>query len=232
MTRILVVEDNLNLVAGLRLNLRSEGFLVEHVRTGAEAVSHPDLGCIGLVVLDLMLPGAVDGYGVLRSLRDAGHQMPVLILSARDTEADKVRGFRAGADDYVTKPFGALELIARLHALLRRVPLDSPSLRRSREAEPIRIGPVELWPANRMVFKDGRAVMLRPREYDLLLLLMRGAGSVLSREDLLREVWGYRPGVYSRTLDTHVASLRRKLETSPSQPGHIETVHKVGYRVG
>jgi DNA-binding response OmpR family regulator len=149
----------------------------------------------------------------------------VLVLTARGEEADKVLGFRLGADDYVTKPFGLLELLARVDALLRRAGRDGA---RGREVE--RFGDVELDPAARTVRRAGEDVALTPKEFDLLLALLRRRGAVASRASLLKEVWGHRAPVHSRTVDTHIAELRRKVEREPSAPRFILTVPKVGYR--
>jgi DNA-binding response OmpR family regulator len=220
------VEDNADLAYGLRNNLEIEGHVVtvaEDGPAGLEAVRtvEPDL-----VILDLMLPG-MDGYRVLETLRAEGRDVPVLILTARGEEADKVRGFRLGADDYVTKPFGVLELLARVQAILRRAG------RGAAQADPRavrRFGAVEVDPAARTVTRAGEEVGLTPKEFDLLLALMAREGAVASRAALLKEVWGHRAAVASRTVDTHVAELRRKLEEEPSDPHWILTVHKAGYR--
>jgi two-component system response regulator MtrA len=181
---------------------------------------------IDLIVLDLMLPG-LDGYRVLRTLRGEGIEVPVLVLTAKGEEANKVQAFSIGADDYVTKPFGTLELIARVRALLRRVGRrDEPPLPAIE-----RFGEIEVNPASRMVYRAGQAVALTPREFDLLLALLKRRGAVGSRADLLREVWGYQAEVMSRTVDMHIAELRRKLEPDPASPQHILTVWKVGYRL-
>jgi DNA-binding response OmpR family regulator len=168
----------------------------------------------------------MDGYRVLRALRDEGRRMPVLILTARGEEADKVRGLRLGADDYVTKPFGVLELLARVEALLRRTapPGDGAG-------PPERFGVIEVIPASRSVLKSGKPVPLTPKEFDLLLALLHREGAVATRMELLTEVWGYSAAVLSRTVDTHVAELRRKLESDPAVPQHILTVRKAGYRL-
>jgi two-component system response regulator MtrA len=153
----------------------------------------------------------------------------VLILTARGEEADKVLGFRLGADDYVTKPCGVLELLARVGALLRRSRLAD---QRNVTADTLeRFGSVEINPASRTVTKEGTAVALSPKEFDLLLALVRRRGAVASRVELLREVWGHRVEVMTRTVDIHIAELRRKLEDDPSQPRHILTVWKAGYRL-
>ena len=220
---VLVVEDNADLALGLRMNLEVEGHRVSVAATGAEGLRlarelRPDL-----LVLDLMLPD-LDGYRVLETLRDEGHELPVLILTARQEERDKVRGFRLGADDYVTKPFGLDELLARVGALLRRArPAAGP--------EVVRFGDVELLPKQHLVRRGGRTVELRPMELELLLALAARRNETVARGELLAQVWGYREGVMSRTIDTHMAELRRKLEADPSQPRHLLSVRKVGYQL-
>jgi two-component system response regulator MtrA len=180
------------------------------------------------VILDLMLPG-LDGYRVLRAMRESGLDMPVLFLTARGEEADKVLGFRLGADDYVVKPCGVLELLARVGALLRRARAsESNGAARS----PIEaFGTVQVNVASRAVTRGGKPVALTPKELDLLIALLRRRGAVASRLELLQEVWGYQADVMTRTVDMHIAELRRKLEDDPSEPRHILTVWKAGYRL-
>jgi two-component system response regulator VicR len=228
MARILVIEDNQNLAEGLRTNLEFEGHQVELVRDGTGGSIRARTRSHDLIVLDLMLPG-MDGFRVLEGLRAEGVATPVLVLTARGDEADKVRGLRAGADDYVTKPFALRELLARVEALLRRAraapePTQAP-------AGGFRFGDVAVDPATRAVTRGGRPVPLRPKEYDLLGALLRRHGGVVARHELLREVWGYHESVLSRTLDTHVGELRRKLEQDPGTPQYILTVRKTGYRL-
>ncbi len=227
MTRIVVIEDNEKLALGLRGNLEFEGHQVEVAGDGASGLALVRRARPDLVILDLMLPDT-DGYRVLRELRESGETMPVLVLTARGEEADKVRGFRFGADDYVTKPFGLMELLARVEALLRRTRRNGDG---ARERETLAFGDVVIDPATRDVTRRGASVSLRPKEYELLLALVRREGRVASRIELLREVWGYDDSVMSRTVDTHVAELRRKLEDNPSEPRHILTVLKAGYRL-
>ncbi|HEX2187363.1 MAG TPA: response regulator transcription factor [Longimicrobiaceae bacterium] len=229
MTRILVVEDNADLAYGLRNNLEIEGYEVEVAEDGEEGLARARDAEPDLVVLDLMLP-RLDGFRVLKSLRADGSEVPVLILTARGEEADKVLGFRLGADDYVTKPFGVLELLARVSALLRRTRAGGgrPT---ARDAAAERFGELEVDAASRTVRRGGGAVELTPKEFDLLLALLRRGGAVASRLELMREVWGHRAAVASRTVDTHVAELRRKLELNPAEPRHILTVRKAGYRL-
>ena len=225
MERILVIEDNPDLAFGLRNNLEIEGYAVDVVGDGAEGLARARSTHPHLIILDLMIPG-LDGYRVLKALREEGQETPVLILSARSEEADKVMGFRLGADDYVTKPFSVLELLGRVKALLRRtghVPEE--------ERETIRFGNVVLDPEARSVRRGGQRVPLPPREMSLLLALAKRKGVPVSRQDLLAEVWGHRAAVLSRTVDTHIAELRKKLEEDPSDPRHILTVHKSGYRL-
>jgi two-component system, OmpR family, alkaline phosphatase synthesis response regulator PhoP len=225
MSRILVVEDNEDVAFGLRTALENEGFDVEIAADGTTGLACARHGA-DLIILDLMLPG-MDGYRVLRTLRGAGIDAPVLVLTAKGEEANKVQAFAIGGDDYVTKPFGVLELIARVHALLRRT--------RGRESPPIpaveRFGEIEVNPASRTVYRAGQLVPMAPREFDLLLALVRRSGAAASRAELLREVWQYQTGVVSRTVDIHIAELRRKLEPNPAEPRHIRTVWKVGYRL-
>jgi DNA-binding response OmpR family regulator len=228
MAKILIVEDNQNLALGLRTNLEFEGHEAEIARDGTGGLIRARTGSHDLVVLDLMLP-AMDGFRVLETLRSEGIATPVLVLTARGDEADKVRGLRGGADDYVTKPFALRELLARVAALLRR----STTLAEGRPGAvgDLRFGDVEVNPATRVVTRAGRPVPLRPKEYELLGALLRHEGRVVGRAELLREVWGYHESVLSRTLDTHVGELRRKLEEDPAAPRHILTVRKAGYRL-
>ena len=227
MTRILVIEDNRNLATGLRNNLEIEGYDVEIASDGASGLSLVRSSAPDLIILDLMLPG-MDGYRVLRTLREEGTDTPVLILSARGEETDKVLGFHLGADDYVAKPFGLLELLARVDALLRRA---ASAGTKHKLAAPVVFGDVEVDPGTHTVRRGGEAVTLRPKEYDLLIALLQRRGQVASRAELLEEVWGYSGEVYSRTVDTHVAELRRKLEENAAEPRHILTVRKTGYRI-
>lgn len=226
MTRILIVEDNEDLARGLANNLEIEGFETEIASDGATGLARAKESSPDLVILDLMLPG-MDGYRVLSSLRDEGDAVPVLVLTARTAEHDKVRGFREGCDDYVTKPFGLLELIGRVNALLRRAAKSNGR----DQAASFRFGDVEIIPGTHDVTREGKPVLLRPKEFELLMALVRRRGNVVGRLELLREVWGYGSDVVSRTVDTHVGELRRKLEQDPAQPRYILTVRKTGYRL-
>jgi two-component system alkaline phosphatase synthesis response regulator PhoP len=223
-TRVLVVEDERNLALGLRANLEVEGYEVAVAGTGDAALAAATARPPDLVILDLMLPG-MDGYEVLAGLRARGMSCPVLILSARAEEIDRVRGFRAGADDYVTKPFGVMELLLRVQALLRRSGGGAGT------GDRWIFGEVEVELARRAVRRNGREVALTPRAFELLIALLRRADAPVTRHELLRTVWGYDSTVTTRTVDAHVAELRRKLEPNPAEPQNILTVHKVGYRL-
>jgi two-component system alkaline phosphatase synthesis response regulator PhoP len=226
-THILLIEDNPGFAEGLRQNLEFDGYrvtLAVDVATSARAISAdpPDL-----IILDLMLPDG-NGYDVLRTIRERDSVTPVLLLTALSEEAHKVRGFRLGADDYVTKPFGLLELLARIESLLRRSASGSFAVVR---LPPVRFGDVQVDRDHRKVTRAGVVVPLTPKEYALLAALIARNSAVVAREELLREVWGYDPEVVSRTLDTHLAELRRKLERDPHHPRHILTLPKQGYRL-
>lgn len=229
MTRILVIEDNEDLAFGLRNNLEIEGYQVDAVSNGEDGLEAAAKSTPDLVLLDLMLP-KMDGFRVLHALRQRGFSNPVLILTARGEEADKVRGLQLGADDYVTKPFGVLELLARIEALLRRSQRDAAGA--DAEREPVlEFGDVTIDRAARTVHRGGEPVSLTPKEFDLLIALLERKGAVANRVDLMKEVWGYQAAVLSRTVDTHIAELRRKIERDQSDPVHILTVRKAGYRL-
>jgi DNA-binding response OmpR family regulator len=228
MTKILLVEDSPDLAYGLATSLEIEGYQVEVADDGRKGLDRAKALRPDLVILDLMIP-QIDGYKVLKLMRESGLDTPVLILTARGAETDKVLGFRLGADDYVTKPFGLSELLARVQAILRRAKGND----RADGSRPAveRFGTVEVNPASRVVTKDGVQVPLTPKALDLLLALLKRNGAVASRIELLREVWGHQADVVTRTVDIHVAELRRKLEDDASEPRHIITVWKAGYRL-
>ena len=227
MARILVIEDNRDLAYGLRNNLEIEGYEVLLAEDGAAGLQAARRGAPELVILDLMLP-ELDGFRVLKALRAASGDPPVLVLTARGEEADKVRALRMGADDYVTKPFGLLELLARVEAVLRRARAGAG---REGAGETASFGVVQVHLASRVVRRSGEVVELAPKEFELLLALLRARGAVVSRLVLMEEVWGYSAAVVTRTVDTHIAELRRKLERDPGAPEHILTVRKAGYRL-
>jgi DNA-binding response OmpR family regulator len=226
-TRILVAEDDPDLALGLRNNLEIEGYEVRVARDGAEALALALEWQPALLVLDLVMP-KIDGMRVLRELRERGSRVAVLILTARGEEADKVRGLKLGADDYVTKPFGLLELLARVESLLRRARGEPTG---ETASQLLHFGDVEVDPVARRVRKAGAEVALRPKEYDLLIELLRHRGAVRSRLELMQTVWGYSSAVITRTVDTHMFELRRKLEADAARPRHIMTIRGIGYRL-
>ncbi|HUQ19590.1 MAG TPA: response regulator transcription factor [Gemmatimonadaceae bacterium] len=228
MTKVLVIEDNANLAFGLTRSLESEGYEVEAADDGNRGLELARTCGADLIVLDLMLPG-IDGYSVLRQLREKGSDVPVLILTARSEEADKVVGFRLGADDYVTKPFGLSELLARVQAILRRARGGDKKDDEKPAVE--QFDDVSINVPARSVTKGSNPVALTPKEFDLLLALIYRKGAVASRIELLKEVWGHQAEVMTRTVDIHIAELRRKLEDDPATPRHILTVWKAGYRL-
>jgi DNA-binding response OmpR family regulator len=215
---ILVVEDEEPIATAVAARLRSEGFAVEIASDGRAGVESYERIGPDLVVLDLMLP-ELDGLEVCRRIRKSA-TVPILMLTARDTETDTVVGLEVGADDYMTKPFSPRELVARIHALLRRAE------RAVTDPEPIRLGDVAIDLVERRVTRDGEVVHLTPTEFELLTHLAKRPG-VYSRDRLLSEVWGYRDGSGTRTVDSHIRGIRRKLGD-----GVIRTVHGVGYALG
>lgn len=227
-SRILVVEDNANLALALERSLESDGHRVQIVDRGDQVAEVVRGGDIDLVVLDLMLPG-LDGFEVLRALREHGVETPVLILSARGEDVDKVQGFRLGADDYVVKPVGLVELLLRVRAILRRtggVEAPAPGARHT-------VGELTIDVGARTVHRGTTAIETTPLEFALLVRLLQNRGQAVSREQLLADVWGFPDPnrVRTRTIDTHIATLRAKLESDPTAPRLILTVRKVGYRI-
>ncbi|HVO61610.1 MAG TPA: response regulator transcription factor [Terriglobales bacterium] len=219
---ILVIEDEEALRMTLRDRLRSEGYRVEFAVDGIEGYQKATCLPFDLIILDVMLPGR-NGFDVCRDLRQAGIGTPVLLLTARDQIADKVVGLKLGADDYVTKPFDTLELMARVEALLRRAP--------TRAAQDFyTFGSIRVDIPGTQVSRDGKPVSLSAREFQLLKYFIDHSGVTLSRDDILREVWDYDAGTLTRTVDVHVGSLRQKLENDPKKPEWIVTVSRLGYR--
>jgi two-component system response regulator RegX3 len=222
---ILLVEDETSITEPLAEALRSEGFETEVAGTVAEALelarNVPDL-----VLLDVMLPDG-SGYDICRELRRSS-RVPIIMLTARGEEADRVVGLELGADDYVVKPFSAREVVARIRAVLRRV--DEPAA--NEDDGPVEIGELRLDPSSRQVTHRGEVLELSRKEFELLQLLMRNAGSVVTRERLLDEVWDTKWLGSTKTLDVHVSGIRRKLGDDPAEPRYIHTVRGVGFRFG
>lgn len=219
---ILVVEDEEALRITLGDRLRSEGYEVDFAADGEQGFYKATRLPFDLIILDVMLP-ARSGFDVCRDIRQAGLATPVLLLTARGQIAEKVVGLKLGADDYVTKPFDPLELLARIEALLRRAPV------RNRQGIH-HFGSIVLDSRATRVTKEGKPVYLSAREFQLLQYFLEHAGDTVSRDEILKEVWGYDTGTLTRTVDVHVASLRQKLEKDPKHPQLIITVPGVGYR--
>ena len=225
MNTILLIEDNRDYAATLKANLEREGYDVRVAATGVAGLDQARQEPPDLVVLDLMLP-AMDGFTVLQRMRDQGLGMPVLIMTSHGTEEEKLRGFGLGADDYIVKPCGLREILARVRALLKRGG-SGPAV-----PKPVEIGELSIDLAARVVRLGTEAVNLRPKEFDLLAALVRSRGRVVSRSELLREVWGYAAGTESRTIETHLAALRQRLGDDPQSPRYVVTVRGAGYRLG
>lgn len=220
---ILLVDDEESITDFVGYALRKDGFAVDIAQNGAEAWNMASSDAYDLYILDIMLPG-LDGYELCRRIRTIS-QAPILFLSARDKELDKVIGLEIGGDDYLTKPFGVRELLARIHALLRRSnPEDRMAVGR------IAIGGITLDEEAHLAQGPNGPIRLTPREFELLAYLMRNAGKVLRREELLREAWGWEYLTESKTVDTHIKRLRDKLAESGSDPQLVETVRGYGYR--
>jgi DNA-binding response OmpR family regulator len=230
MAKILVVDDETTLVETIRYNLRREGHTVVTALDGIAALEVARQERPDVVILDLMLP-RLDGYEVCRILRRES-TVPVLMLTAKDDEVDKIVGLELGADDYMTKPFSMRELMARVRAMLRRIQMvrDEASVTKEQPEPNISSNDLVVDMRQHKVFLDGREVGLKPREFELLAFLARNRGQVFTRDALLQKVWGYDYTGESRTVDVHVRGLREKLESDPGNPSRIETVRGVGYR--
>jgi two-component system alkaline phosphatase synthesis response regulator PhoP len=219
---ILLVEDEEALRMTLGDRLRSEGYLVDLACDGEEGLNKATHVPWDLIIMDIMLPHR-SGLDICRDIRNAGLATPILLLTARDKTIDKILGLKLGADDYVTKPFDTLELMARIEALLRRAPGRANQL-------VYQLGPLRMDIRRTEVTREGEAVALSAREFQLLRHFMENPGATLSRNDLLLKVWGYEDGRFTRTVDVHVAGLRQKIEKDPKQPELIVTVPGMGYK--
>jgi len=253
--RILVIEDDPSIVLGLRMNLEAEGYSVQVAEDGESGLAQAKQDGPDLIILDIMLP-RLNGFEVLRQLRAEDVRIPTIVLSARDAELDIVMGLEFGAEDYVTKPFGLAELLARIKAVLRRPALDrsldraalpaartGPSLASPAEARPdgaeprqkapdvIVVGDLSIDPRTREVKRAGDLIALTATEFDILWCLVQADGRVLSREEIQEQVWGPRHHGTLRTIDNFMMQLRTKLERDPTDPDHLLTVRGVGYRL-
>ena len=222
--KILVVDDEKLLVKGIKFNLENEGYSVDACYDGETAVQMAASGEYSLIILDLMMPG-LDGLEACQKIR-AFSTVPIIMLTARSEDADKLLGFESGADDYITKPFNILELKARIRALLRRA---NAAPQQKQQPSLLTAGGITLDPEQRVAMKNGEIIELTAKEYDLIELLVRNPRRIYSRENLMDLVWGYTYAGDYRTVDVHIRRLREKLEDNPAAPQHILTKWGVGY---
>jgi DNA-binding response OmpR family regulator len=223
MRKVLIVEDDQAMAVALRDGFTYEGYAVHVARDGAAGLRMAEERSHDLVILDVMLP-RMSGLDVCRQLRTAGNETPIIMLTARGQEIDKVLGLKTGADDYVTKPFSFLELMARVEAVLRRTSKSPEAV------EQVSFGDVEMNFKTFEASKAGRAIELSPREFKMMKYFVEHRGEVVTRDQLLDHVWGYEGLPLTRTVDMHIAKLRQKIEDTPSDPRHVITVHRVGYK--
>jgi DNA-binding response OmpR family regulator len=227
--RILLVEDDDDIADLLALHLRDAGYEVDVVGDGDEGLDRALGEEYDLVVLDIMLPGT-DGFDVCRKIRQEKRQLPVLMVTAKTEEVDKVLGLELGADDYITKPFSIREVLARVKAIFRRIEVDQEVQAEASGDDPLTVGRLRIEPSKRKVSVDGESVDLTSKEFDLLQLFAHNPGKAFSRQELLDEVWGYQYSGYSHTVNTHINRLRNKIEPDPGEPTYVKTVWGVGYR--
>jgi DNA-binding response OmpR family regulator len=226
---ILLVEDEPDTAEIVRLYLQHEGYRVLMATNGTDALRQAKEIEPDLIILDLMLP-KMDGLEVCKTLRSQDINTPILMLTAKSEEFDKVLGLELGADDYLTKPFSIRELLARVKANLRRVEVDKKESMLKKDKTELNIGAVKLDSSKRKVTISGEAISLTPKEFQLLHLFASNPGKAFSREDLLTEIWGYQFEGYDHTVNSHINRLRNKIETDPSDPVYLKTVWGVGYR--
>lgn len=228
--RVLIVEDDAELSALISLHLRDLGCDSEVASDGTEGLQRARSGEFGLIILDWMLPG-MDGLTVCQRLRQDEAYTPVLMLTAKSTELDRVTGLESGADDYLTKPFNILELNARVKAIFRRVAALSAASNPDSDAKAVQLGDLVITPSAREVTLDGSPINLTAREFDLLHFFAERPGRVFSRQTLLDHVWGYSHDGYEHTVNSHINRLRAKLERNPKHPRYIQTVWGAGYKM-
>ena len=223
MKKILIIEDEVNMIEGLRFNLEARDFVVIDALDGETGLKRAAEEQPDLIILDLMLPG-INGYEVCKKLKASMPEIPIVMLTAKSQESDIVTGLDLGADDYITKPFSILELIARINAMLRRSSTHStiPDL--------FQFGNIEINFKKYEACKHGKMLKMSPREFEILRYLLERKGEVVTRDDLLNQVWGYASFPYTRTIDAHIATLRKKIEDRPEEPELIITIHGKGYK--
>jgi len=225
--RILIVEDELNMRLGLKDNLEFEGYEVETAADGAEGLAVATESTFDLIVLDVMMP-KMSGFDVCKQLRTKGITTPIILLTAKGEEIDKVLGLELGADDYITKPFSLRELLARIKAILRR---SESAPQKSGIDQPVLIGKLEVTFATYSVSCNGKDVQMSPKEIDVLRYLWENRNKAVSRDDLLNNIWGYDENPTTRTVDNFIVRIRQKIEADPNHPKIILTIHGVGYKL-
>lgn len=226
--KILIIEDDVEITNLVEINLEGEEFTLEKAFDGETGLSRAQTGTYDLIILDLMLP-KLNGLDVCKKLRAANIQTPILMLTAKSEELDKVLGLELGADDYLTKPFSIRELLARIKANIRRVEVEHAT-QPPADNRPLRFDELEIDPWKRKVKLQGKPISLTPKEFELLKLFASNPGKAFSREELLDEVWGYKFKGYDHTVNSHINRLRNKIEEDPSNPHYLKTVWGVGYR--
>ena len=222
MTTILIVEDDPAMTVALRDGFEFEKYTVDMANDGDQAMRMATRGKYDVIILDVMLPKK-SGFDICKELREKGDNTPVIMLTARGQEIDKIVGLKLGADDYVTKPFSFIELLARVEAVMRRA-------QRKKAADQVSFGEVKLDFRTYQATRSDAPLELTPREFSILRYFLDHPNEVVSRETLLNHVWGYDPSAFTRTVDTHMARLRQKIEPTPAEPRHLITVHRVGYK--
>lgn len=221
--RVLIVEDDQAMAVALRDGFEYEGYVVQVARDGLAGLRIASERDLDVIILDIMLP-KLSGFDVCKHLRNAGNSTPIIMLTARGQEIDKIVGLKIGADDYVTKPFSFMELIARVEAMLRR------ANRQTEASDDFRFGDLAVNFRKFEVTKAGTPLEMSPREFNILKFFIEHRGEVITRDQLLDSVWGYGSFPLTRTVDMHIAKLRQKIEETPSEPKYIITVHRVGYK--
>ncbi|MBI1808166.1 MAG: response regulator transcription factor [Ignavibacteria bacterium] len=226
--RVLIIEDDTAIANLVEIHVKDLDCTVEKVADGVEGLKKALSGKHDLIILDLMLPG-MSGLDVCKEIRAVNRTIPILMLTARSEEFDRVLGLELGADDYLTKPFGVRELVARVKAIFRRIDIAKQDLKKN-DAKELRIGKLSIDPQKRRVILNSEKLELTAKEFDLLYLFMKNQGRAYSRQELLDVVWGYQFDGYDHTVNSHINRLRAKIETDPSKPKYILTVWGVGYR--
>ncbi|HEX2865684.1 MAG TPA: response regulator transcription factor [Ignavibacteriales bacterium] len=226
MTKILIVEDEANMRMGLADNLEFEGYEVDQAKDGNEGLKKILDNRYSLILLDVMMPGK-SGFEICRTIRGKGISTPVILLTAKGEEIDKVRGLELGADDYITKPFSLMELLARVKAVLRRSGMDNEE----KKCETVKIGMLEVDFPSYNAFSDGCQVQMSHKEFEILKYLYEHKNKTVSRDDLLKNIWGYEERVTTRTVDNFILKLRQKIEEDHEHPQLILTVHGTGYKL-